>query len=137
MDNNTPTAGFPTAEQVEAENASLVNNIAQYVRFLARKGAGNTIELGQLLNGAKKLLPHGDWLPWLEKEFGEIGWSASTAENYIDGYRRFPMVGSLAIYLFLSTPGTAQEVRDGVEISHADQVARISPADVFGTHDPS
>ncbi len=129
--NLPPKSGFASADD-GAEARKRINDIAQYVRSLAKKGTGNTIELGQLLDGAKKLLPRGDGLPWLEKEFGESGWSVGTAENYINAYRKFPMVGNLAIYLFLSTPGTAQEVRDGVEISHTDQVARISPSDVFG-----
>jgi len=40
---------------------------------------GCIIEIGRELIEAKKGVPHGRWLPWLEDEFG---WSDRTARNY-------------------------------------------------------
>jgi hypothetical protein len=37
---------------------------------------GDIIEIGRLLTEVKKIAGHGNWLPWLDREFG---WSDSTA----------------------------------------------------------
>ena len=61
---------------------------------------------------------HGEWLPWLDREFG---WSEDTAQNYMRIARRFKIptgsafpegtISEKALYV-LSAPEVSQAVRD-------------------------
>jgi hypothetical protein len=53
---------------------------AEAIRVLGKRVVGDIIEIGQRLIAVKQRLPHGQWLPWLEDEFG---WTARTATNYM------------------------------------------------------
>jgi hypothetical protein len=44
---------------------------------------GDVIEIGRRLTEAKAMCRHGEWLPWLDKEFG---WSDDTALNFTRVY---------------------------------------------------
>ena len=55
------------------------------------------IEIGRVLTEQKDTMEHGAWGKWLEEE---VGFSASTAQNYLKIYKRF---GSEQISLFGST----------------------------------
>ena len=44
---------------------------------------GDIIEIGRRFTEAKALAGHGDWLPWLEREFG---WSEDTALRFMQVY---------------------------------------------------
>ena len=66
------------------------------------------IEIGRRLKEAKEMLPHGEWLPWLERE---TEFSTSSASRYIQAYEQygaaqlglfgpetnFPALGNLSI----------------------------------------
>jgi hypothetical protein len=57
----------------------------------------NIITIGRLLIEAQDAMPHGDWLPWLEENFGS---SVSTAENYMNAGRlaeHYPEVTELML----------------------------------------
>ncbi len=62
----------------------------------------------------KDLLPHGEWLPYLDREFG---WSQRTAYNFMNVAEKFATVASLpditpkALYL-LASPSTPESTRD-------------------------
>jgi hypothetical protein len=64
----------------------------------AMKAEGaNVIKIGKLLLEAKKQLEHGDWLPWLEKNWDR---SKRTAENYMAAGRlaaKFATVANLKL----------------------------------------
>jgi hypothetical protein len=59
-----------------------LDQIADKIRSKAETIA-DIVEIGRLLIEAKGQLDHGDWLPWLEREFD---FSERTAQNYISAY---------------------------------------------------
>jgi hypothetical protein len=61
---------------------------------LGKRAVHDIIEIGRRL--IEELAGHGNWLPWLEREFG---WSEQTARNYMAVAERFksPTVGDLLI----------------------------------------
>src|SRR3954467_148349 len=88
----TPTVVFDDAETEIfcAENA-------EAIRVLGKRVVGDIIEIGNRLIAVKQRLQHGEWLPWLDREFG---WSRQTADNFIHVAERFadlPTVGNLPI----------------------------------------
>jgi Protein of unknown function (DUF3102) len=61
------------------EQAAFLAETADAIRVLAQ----DIVELGRLLTQAKARVGHGDWLRWLEREFG---WTAKTAEKWMNVY---------------------------------------------------
>lgn len=57
---------------------------AESIRRLSKRTAADLIEIGRLLCECKKLVRHGQWLPWLRREFA---WSERTARHYVAVYR--------------------------------------------------
>lgn len=74
---------------------------AMKIRYLYQQALCITtsyiIEIGRVLTEQKDTMEHGAWGKWLEEE---VGFSASTAQNYMKIYKRF---GSEQISLFGST----------------------------------
>jgi len=76
---------------------------------------GDVIEIGRRLSECKRICGHGNWLPWLKREFG---WSEDTAERFIQVSalsNQIPQVAEFrlpisALYRFAapSTPETAR-----------------------------
>ena len=56
---------------------------AESIRKLSRRVIADVIEIGRRLSECKRLLGHGNWLPWLRQEFS---WSERTARNFIAVY---------------------------------------------------
>jgi hypothetical protein len=96
---------------------------AQRIRELVGAVRINIICIGLELIAAKQQLPHGEWLPWLEREFG---WSLRTAERFtkvaevftdgkLDTVSNFSdlSIDAKALYL-LSGPAIPENVRDFV-----------------------
>jgi Protein of unknown function (DUF3102) len=54
------------------------------IRTLARTTIDNIIEIGRHLTECKRIVGHGNWLPWLAQEFA---WSEDTAERFMQAYR--------------------------------------------------
>jgi hypothetical protein len=52
----------------------------------AKKTAEGIVLIGQWLTEAKARLKHGQWLPWLETEFG---WAERTARNFMQVHAAF------------------------------------------------
>jgi Protein of unknown function (DUF3102) len=113
-------------ETILAENAKVI-------RTLGKRAIGDVIEIGRRLTESKKLCGHGNWLPWLEREFG---WEDRTALNFMQVHA---MVGKSekfadlslpvsGLYL-LAAPSTPEEVRDEVAI-RAAAGEKITVADV-------
>lgn len=71
-----------TALTISPEVAGLTAEIKVYK---AQTGAC-LIEIGRRLIRAKELLPHGDWLPWLEQE---VEFSERTAQNFMRVAKEF------------------------------------------------
>jgi Protein of unknown function (DUF3102) len=53
---------------------------AEAIRVLGKRVVGDIIEIGQRLTDAKARCGHGNWLPWLEREFG---WSEDTTLRFM------------------------------------------------------
>jgi hypothetical protein len=95
-----------------------LNEHATEIRKCAKRAAGDICEIGRRLTQAKKLLGHGNWLPWLEREFG---WSDRTALNYMRVFEMWHTIGKsetvsdlnidvTALYL-LARPSTSVETQ--------------------------
>src|SRR5262245_32482560 len=76
---NTGTANNPQAPACQIDDAILVEH-ADAIRNLGKQTIDSIIEIGRHLTEAKAILGHGNWLPWLDREFG---WSDRTALNFM------------------------------------------------------
>jgi hypothetical protein len=65
---------------VDPDNARTLARHATEIRRLGKRVVSDVIEIGRLLVESKELVGHGDWLPWLSREFQ---WSDTTAERYM------------------------------------------------------
>jgi len=73
--------------------------IAAEIRALKADTISDIIAIGGLLIEAKDQLRHGQWLPWLQREFG---YSARTGQNYMAAQRfagRYEHVANLKLTL--------------------------------------
>jgi hypothetical protein len=102
---------------------------AAAIRRLGKLVVEDVIEIGRRLTEAKPIAGHGNWLAWLEREFG---WSDKTAENYMRVYvlsTKFETVSNLdldlrSLYL-LGAKSTPQEVRKEI-IARAEAGEQIT-----------
>jgi hypothetical protein len=60
--------------------AAQLAEYATEIRALSKRAIGSIIEIGGRLIEAKAIAGHGNWLPWLEREFG---WGESTALRFM------------------------------------------------------
>ena len=67
------------SDSVRIRNDALAEHSAE-IRKLGKRAVQNIIEIGRRLTEAKKIVGWGNWLPWLEREFG---WSERTAQNFM------------------------------------------------------
>src|ERR1700730_71195 len=98
-------------------NEQLLVILADTINTLRKRAASDIIEIGQRLIEAKAIAGHGNWLPWLEKEFG---WTDQTARNYMQVYECAKSQNFLnldlpvsALYL-LAAPSTPPEAVETV-----------------------
>lgn len=104
-------AAVPDADRDDVRAA------AERIRIRMKRTAQDIVEIGQDLIAVKAKIGHGNWLPWLEAEFGM---SQSSADRFIHVATRFgdklPTVGNLApsvVYL-LAQNNTPEEVREQI-----------------------
>jgi Protein of unknown function (DUF3102) len=110
---------------------------AEAIRVLGRRVIGDVIEIGRRLTISKELCGHGDWLPWLKREFG---WSDDSALRYMRVAEfaknrnlrdlELPVSG---LYL-LAAPSTPEAARDEV-IERSEAGERLTPAQIRETVD--
>jgi antitoxin (DNA-binding transcriptional repressor) of toxin-antitoxin stability system len=91
---------------------------ADRIRSLVNVARGCIIEIGRELIEAKADQPHGQWLPWLEREFN---WSVPTADRYMQVARAFQIpqyedfasltIDATALYA-LAAPDVPQQARE-------------------------
>jgi hypothetical protein len=112
--------------------AGPIEQRAQRIRDLVGAARTCIIEIGRELIAAKGELPHGDWLPWLETEFG---WSVRTADNYMNVAHKFASVANFdgltidatALYA-LASPDVPPAAREEA-IGRAAKGERITKAE--------
>jgi hypothetical protein len=100
-------------ERAAADETTLAQN-AEAIRELGKRTIADVIEIGKRLIQSKKLCGHGNWLTWLDREFG---WSEDVAEKFMRVAKspfsiparnfELPLDG---LYL-LTAPTTPEEVR--------------------------
>ena len=94
---------------------------AEAIRAAGKRAVSNIFRIGRHLIEAKDLCGHGKWSAWLDNEFG---WSADTAERYMQtarmienrNVRNLPDLSISRVYL-LARPSTTEEVRREVPTS--------------------
>jgi hypothetical protein len=115
--------------------------ITQQINELRQQHNTDAIAIGRLLTEAKKQIPHGEWLPWLRKEFA---WSKSAAARFMQVYKKFggdkqiSQIGKFepsTLYLLAEekTPPEAVKavldlVKNGKPIAHKDAVRIVKDA---------
>ncbi len=114
------------------ETTDLLRTNASRIRGLVKLTKDAMFEIGRLLLECKALIPHGQFLPWIEAEFTErLGWSLSTAENWMAlaenrNVYEFPLSAS-ALYQLAGAPDdaieTIQQMIDNGEPVTVKQVA--------------
>lgn len=105
---------------------------AQAIRALGERVLSHVLEIGERLSKARALIAHGDWLRWLEAEFG---WSDETARRFMSVFEmnKSHTVWNLdlplrALYL-LARRSTPAEIREEI-IERSRGGERFSTADV-------
>jgi intein/homing endonuclease len=106
-DQKAALAHFPSNEKVLAEHADAI-------RALDKQAGATVVDIGRRLIEAKALVGHGNWLPWLEREFR---WTAETALRFMQvteavGKNNLD-IGVSSLYL-LAAPSTPPEAVEAV-----------------------
>jgi len=104
---------------------------AERIRALGRHVITDVIEIGRLLTECKARCGHGNWLPWLEREFG---WTDKTAERFMSVSRLAGKSDKLSnlelpvssLYM-LAAPSTSESAREEV-ITRAESGERLKHA---------
>ena len=102
---------------LDRDTANFVHVRASEIHVLGKRAATDIITIGQYLTEVKERIGHGNWLPWLEAEFG---WTIKTAQNFMRVYGAFKNenfshleVDISSLYL-LAAPSMDDEVRERV-----------------------
>lgn len=108
---------LPNFDPIKVGGDVVLAQHAEVIRALGKRVVHDVIEIGRRLTDAKARCGHGNWLPWLEREFG---WSDSTALRYIQAHQfatdKSVTVTDLSLkslYL-LAAPSTPEAARDEV-----------------------
>jgi hypothetical protein len=120
------------------ERESVLAEIAEEIRKLGKRAAGDVIEIGRRLSEVKKICGHGNWLSWLQREFA---WTHRHALNYMRVYElslkseNFADLGIPVSGLYrLAAPSTPPEAVDEV-IERAKRGERQADAEIKCTID--
>jgi hypothetical protein len=105
-----------TSKEISRAEPGLAEHAAA-IRALGKQTVENIIEIGRRLSECKRICGHGNWLPWLDREFG---WSDQTARNFmrVAELSKSKTVLNLdlpvkALYQ-LAAPSTPKEARDTI-----------------------
>jgi hypothetical protein len=120
-------------EAVTASVAPALTEHAEAIRTLGKRIAADVIEIGRRLVECTTLVGHGNWLPWLDREFH---WSERTARNFIGAYELSLKSANIAdldlpvstLYL-LGAPSTPEAARSDV-LARAEAGEAFSVAEV-------
>lgn len=112
-----------------ADVAAEAVEVARRIKGRTRRIGQEIIEIGRDLILIKDRVGHGNFLPWLEAEFG---WSERTAQNYIQSAQAFgeksATVADLppTIIYNLSAPSTPAPVREKI-VERLEAGERLAP----------
>lgn len=106
-----------------------IETVTEEITHLKRNVFNSVVEIGQRLNEAKELLPHGEWLPWLETR---VQFSERTAQKYMAMAREYadnPQLvsdlGSEKAFALLALP---KEEREKIAAEGATVDGKTKPA---------
>jgi hypothetical protein len=113
-------------DDLNIQDRAFVMANADLIREAARVTAQEVMLIGQRLTEVKSRLKHGQWLPWLETEFG---WSDRTALRFMQVYEAFKsdtvadlQIDVSALYL-IAAPKTPEPVRkEIIELAQSGEV---------------
>ena len=100
-----------------------IETVTEEILDIKSRVTENFMELGQRLCEAKEMLPHGEWLPWLE---GRVQFSERTAQKFMALSREYESnpklasdLGSEKAFALLSLPMEEREqiAREGVVVN--------------------
>ena len=130
MSSDTPNPQeFPPSRE-QASHANVLAEHAESIRKLGKRVIADVIEIGQRLSECKRILGHGNWLPWITREFR---WSERTARNFISAFEfaqsKSASFADLAIdvssvYL-LAAPSTPEQAR--AEVLRRAEAGEVLP----------
>ncbi len=134
--NTKPAPRQSETALVSSDIDSLVAEHADAIRVLARNVIANVVEIGRRLTEVNNRIEHGQWLMFLDREFG---WSDQTARNFMHVFdlsnskRVLDLDLPLRSLYLLAAPSTPSEVRDniiedaqrGEKPTHAEVVKRV------------
>jgi Protein of unknown function (DUF3102) len=111
---------------------------AEKIRCLGKRVVADVIEIGRRLTECKKLLGHGNWGAWLDREFG---WSDRQALNFMRVYELAESKSEnfsdlhlpVSVLYLLAAPSTPPEVRKevieqakrGEKLTHRKTIERV------------
>ena len=118
----------------QAQADQVLTEHADSIRKLGSRVIADAIEIGRRLSECKQIVGHGNWLPWLKREFR---WSERTARNFISVYefvrRKSANLADLAIDIssvyLLAAPSAPEHAREAV-LSRLESGEALSLAEV-------
>lgn len=131
--NGEAPQGVAATKRTPLDNPFLAEH-AVAIRALGKQTAENIVEIGRrLVECRDRHLDHGQWLPWLEREFQ---WSRQTADNFIHVYEaraKLPKFGNLSLPLsglyLLTAPSTPEPAKTEI-IERAEAGESLPVAEV-------
>jgi hypothetical protein len=113
---------------LDHDTRSFLQTKTAEIRILVKQTAQGVIDIGQRLLEVRDRLEHGQFLHWIETEFG---WKKSTAYNLINVASNFQPVGNFdfspkVLYL-LAAPSVPEEARQEA-LCLAESGEKITPA---------
>jgi hypothetical protein len=101
-----------------------LNEHATEIRKLYKRTAHDIHEIGRRLTEAKKLLGHGNWLNWLDAEFG---WTDRTALNFMRVYE-LPLKSETVSDLDISVTALYRLARPSTPVEVCEEVIERAKA---------
>ena len=103
---------------LDVETRQFVQQKADETHGLLKRTAEHIIRIGQNLQAVKAKLPHGQFLAWVQVEFGMSRWTAQNfmrvAENLGDKWGNFHHLPASILYE-LATPSTSEAILEQVQ----------------------
>ena len=110
------------ASKLSSTRPRTIETVTEEILDIKQRVTEDFMELGQRLCEAKELLPHGEWLPWLE---GRVQFSERTAQKFMQLAREYEAnpklasdLGSEKAFALLALPKEEREqiARDGMVV---------------------
>ena len=77
---------------MEINEVATIPQLKTEIKFYEKQTAVGMLEIGKRLIQIKEQLPHGEFIPWIERE---LNYSRSSANNFIRCYEEYGNVQSI------------------------------------------